>query len=100
MREPTATAEDEVRVSLTDFQRKVSRFVAGVKDQTLTLTRSGEPVAVLMDVDEFRHLVELEEQAEDLYWTVVALRQDIEWQRANRPTVSLEEVEARARGRN
>lgn len=93
-------ADDEVRVPLTDFQRKVSMFVARVKDQTLTLTRSGEPVAVLMGVDEFRRLVDLEEQAEDLYWTVVALRQDIEWQRTNRPTVPLEEVEARARGRS
>lgn len=95
-----AVADDELRVPLTDFQRKVSALVARAKEQPLTLTRNGQPVAVLLDIDVFHRMIEVEEQAEDIYWTVVALRQDIEWHRAGRPTVPLEELEARERGRD
>lgn len=95
-----AVADDEVRVPLTEFQRKLGSFVDQAKEQPLTLTRNGQPVAVLLDFETYRTLAEIEEQAEDIYWTVVALRQEIEWHRTGRPTVPLEEVEARERGRD
>lgn len=93
-------ADDELRVPLAGFQRKVNTFVARAKEQPVTLTRNGQPVAVLLGIDLFRRLTEAKEQAEDTYWTVVALRQNIEWRSAGRPTVALEEVEARERGRD
>lgn len=86
---------DERRVTLTNFSKKVGQYVADTKSGAVTLTQRGEAVAVLIDIDEYRRLTEMEEQAEDLYWTVVALRQDIEWARQGRPTVPLAEVERR-----
>ncbi len=92
----TAVAsDDEIRVPLGEFARRVSTFVSQAKQQPLTVTKNGRPVAVLVDFDVFRKLTEMEEKAEDLYWTVMALRQEVEWVKAGRPTVPLEEVEAR-----
>ena len=91
---------DEQRVSITEFARKVSQFVAGVSDEPITLTKQGRPVAVLISFEAYRNLAELEERAEDLYWTVVALRSYIQWMKDGFPTVALEEAEARARDRD
>lgn len=97
----TAVMNDgDKRISVSEFARKVSSFVATAKDQPITLTKNGEAVAVLVDFESYRELAELEATAEDLYWTVVALRQEIEWAKQGRPTVPLSEVEARARGGN
>ena len=92
--------DEELRVSVTEFARKVSAFVDQASSHPMTLTRNGQPVAVLMDFAVYRKLSEMEEQAEDLYWTVVALRQDIEWRHSGQPTVPLKEVEARGRARD
>lgn len=51
---------------------------------------------MVVNIEEFKELSGLEERAEDLYWTVVALREELEWQRANRPLVSMAEVERRS----
>ena len=37
----------------------------------------------------------MEEQAEDLYWTILALRRNLEWERAGKPLILLAEVERR-----
>lgn len=96
-----ATAmSDERKIPLTEFSRRVSKYVDSAKEGPLTVTKMGQDVAVLVDIEEYRKLMELEEEAEDLYWTVVALREDVEWQRSGRPTVSLAEVEKRAHGRD
>ena len=90
---------EERRVSLSDFGRKLSRYVQDAKEGPLTVTHRGKPIAVLVDFTEYRSLLEMEEQAEDLYWTVVALRRSLEWERAGKPTVALAEVERRAHDR-
>jgi len=86
----------EHRVSLTNFSKKVGQYVTSAKSGPITLTQRGEDVAMLVDIDAYRKLTEMEEQAEDLYWTVVALRQDLEWTHNGSPTVPLTEVERRA----
>lgn len=86
----------EHRVSLTNFSKKVGQYVTSAQSGPITLTQRGEDVAVLVDIDAYRKLTEMEEQAEDLYWTVVALRQDLEWTRNGRQTVPLSEVERRS----
>lgn len=91
---------DEHRVSLSDLGRKLSQYVQDTKTGPVTVTQRGKPVAVLVDFSDYRTLTEMEEQAEDLYWTVVALRQDTEWRKAGKPTVPLAEVERRAHGRD
>ncbi len=92
----TAAMSDEVRVPLTQFTRKMSQYLSQIDDGPVTLTQRGEPIAVVVNIEEFKELSGLEERAEDLYWTVVALREELEWQRANRPLVSLAEVERRS----
>ena len=87
---------DGQRVPLTSFSKKVGQYVANAKSGPITLTQRGEAVAVLVDIDSYRTLSEMEEQAEDLYWTVVALRQELEWMHNGRPTVALAEIEHRA----
>nr|WP_243239422.1 type II toxin-antitoxin system prevent-host-death family antitoxin [Sulfobacillus harzensis] len=93
-----ATAvDDEHRVSLSDLNRKLSRYVHDIKDGPVTVTQRGEPVAVLVDFAEYRALLDMEDQAEDLYWTVVALRRSLEFIKSPKPLVSRVEVERRAR---
>lgn len=88
------------RVPLSQFVRQCSRFVSQVTDEPVTLTKNGSPVAVLVNFQEFRKMAEVEERLEDLYWTVVAMRADLEWRRSGGKTVPLAEAEERARGGN
>jgi hypothetical protein len=39
-----------------------------------------------------RSLAEMMEEAEELYWTAVALRQDAEWRQAGKPQVALPDL--------
>lgn len=97
----TAVREGDHEVPLTRLQRQVGRYVHGALDGPITVTERGKPIAVLIDFDEYRSLVDLEEQAEDLYWTVVALRRQIEWEkRSDKSLIPLAEVEQRANDRD
>ena len=92
---------DEGRtVGLAEFQRRVREFVDGAAEGPLTLTRNGQPVVVVLDFEAYRGLAELEERAEDLYWSVVALRRMEEWRQNGRHTVSVEEAEVRAQSKD
>ncbi len=96
-----AVVNDEgPRVPLAQFARHLRQVLDAARQGPVTLTRNGQAVAVLVDFEAYRDMAELEEQAEDIYWSLVALRQDLAWQAAGKPMVSLEEVEARARGGN
>ena len=93
--------DDDTRAPVSHLSHSAGKLLNAAKTSgPVTLTRHGQPVAVLLDYDAYRRLHDMEEQAEDLYWTVVAIRQDHEWALEGRPTVSLKEVEARARGRD
>lgn len=83
------------RVPMSGFVRKWTHYLEETKDGPVELTRNGQPIAVILDYEDYRKLQAHEETAEDLYWTVVALRQDLEWRRAGQPTVSLAEVVSR-----
>ena len=87
-------------VAVGTFAQSVGRFIKEALDEPVTLTNRGKAVAVVMGIDQYRRLEELEETSEELYWSVVAMRQDIEWNLAGRPTVSLEEVVFRAGGQD
>lgn len=93
-----ATDDDGRQVSVSELQRQVSRLVSEAKDRPVTVTRDGRPVAVMISIDEYRRLNELEEQVEDLYWTALAMRRDLEWRASGCPTVPLGEIETRLRG--
>ncbi len=77
--------DEEHRVSLSDLSKKLSRYVHDIKDGPVTVTQRGEPVAVLIDFAEYRTLLEMEEQAEDWYWTVVALPRNLEFLKSPTP---------------
>lgn len=89
---------DVTQIPVTDFARQLRRVMAEAKKRPVELTKNGKPVAVLLDIERYRELEDQEDVAEDLYWTVVALRQDIEWVKAGMPTVGLNEVVSRSRG--
>lgn len=91
---------DTPQVPIAEFARRLHRLVADTTQGPITITRAGKPVAVLVGIDMYRSMAELEEVVEDLYWAVVALRHDAEWRRLGKPTVPLAEVEARAHGRD
>lgn len=40
-----------------------------------------------------RYGLGLEEQDEDLYWSVVAIRETLEWKKAGKPVLSFDDVE-------
>jgi prevent-host-death family protein len=90
--------DNQPRIPIGEFARNVSRVLKTTQEHPVTLTRNGQPVAVVLDFDTYRKMAETEEAAEDLYWTVVALLQDVKWAMAGRPSVSLDEVEARSHG--
>ncbi|MCL6563279.1 MAG: type II toxin-antitoxin system Phd/YefM family antitoxin [Firmicutes bacterium] len=84
---------EERHVSLTQFQRQFSQYLKTLGEEPLVLTAHGAPVAAVLDFEAFRALMELEEQAEDLYWTVVALRRELEWRQTGKPLLDRDAVE-------
>lgn len=88
---------DGPKIPVGEFARKVSHFVAeAAANEPITLTRNGEPLAVVIGFERYQELAELEETAEDLYWSVVALHEYLDWIKAGRETVPLSEVVTRA----
>lgn len=94
-----AVRENGPRVRLSDLQRGAGKFMKAAREEgPVVITDRGEPVGVLLDFAEYRTLADLEAEAEEMYWTVVALRQLEEWRRAGETKIPWADVESRQRG--
>lgn len=93
-----AEDRDVTKIPVSQFARRVRQVMDQALERPVELTKNGEPVAVLVDIERYREFEAQEEVAEDLYWTAVAMRQHFEWLKAGKPTVSYEEVVSRTHG--
>jgi len=94
-----AMRDEGPRYSVSELQRRAGRIVQAAREEgPVVITERGKPVGVLVDFAEYRTLADLEAEAEELYWTVVALRQLEEWRRAGEPKIAWADVENRSRG--
>ena len=94
-----AMMEEGSTFGLTDLQRHLGKVLSAANEAPVTLTKSGKPVAMLVNLEAYKAMAHLEEVVEDLYWTVTAMRHDVEWARNGKHSVSLSEVDERARVR-
>lgn len=99
MRGHAAVEHEGPRVRLSELQRGAGRIMKTAREEgPVVITEYGQPVGVLLDFRQYRTLAELEAEAEDLYWTVVAPRQLEEWRQAGETKIPWADVENRQRG--
>jgi prevent-host-death family protein len=55
---------DMREINSTDFKNHLGEFLGLAKDETLMVSKSGKPLAVVMSAEEYEHLQRLE----DAYW--------------------------------
>jgi antitoxin Phd len=60
---------DMRQINSTDFKNHLGEFLGLVRDETLMVSKSGKPLAVVMSAEEYEHLQRLE----DAYWIARAL---------------------------
>lgn len=83
---------------LSEFQRGAGRLMKAAREKgPVVITDRGKPVGVLLDFAQYRTLSAIEAEAEELYWSVVALRQLEEWRQAGEPKIPWADVEGRPR---
>ncbi len=79
-------------VSSSKLVRSLGAYLDKTKKRPIFITREQEVEAVLINVEEYRELLEEEAKVEDLYHTVIALRRLIEHVKSGKELLDADDV--------